>query len=154
MKRLMLLVSLGAGGAAIILLNSGFLFVLLALLPSVMAYYTDLDPRKNAFKVVFSGNLSAALPTVIPLIKSSMGSRKFDIVSEMQDPKVWLFIYMGAAAGWALIYLCKYVARFVVAMSFEYNIRSLENVQNMLVEEWGSDITQYKDTPDDDDSAA
>jgi hypothetical protein len=150
MKRMTMLFLLGLLGAAIVLLNAGFLFVLLALLPSIMAYFVDIDPRKHAFKIVFSGNISAALPTLMPMVKSAMSMRKFDIVAAMQDPKIWLFIYMGAGAGWALIYICKYVARFMVAMSFEYNIHSLENTQQMLVEEWGRDITEYKDKPEED----
>lgn len=146
MKRMTLLVSLGVIGAMIVLLNASFLFILLAIMPSIVAYYVDTNPRKLAFKVVLAGNISASLPSIMPLIKSSMHVRKFDLASAMMDPKVWMFIYLGAAAGWALIYLCKYVARFVVAMSFEYNIRALENMQKMLIEEWGHDISNYKDT--------
>ncbi|MBY0407604.1 MAG: hypothetical protein K2Q01_07920, partial [Rickettsiales bacterium] len=79
--------------------------------------------------------------TVIPMLKAAFRMRKFDISGAMMDPTVWMFIYMGAGAGWALIYLCKFIARFVVVMTFEYNIKSLENVQQMLVEEWGEEIT-------------
>ncbi|MBY0408387.1 MAG: hypothetical protein K2Q01_11915, partial [Rickettsiales bacterium] len=63
--RMAYLVLLGCVGAAVVLLQSGFLFLLLALMPSIMAYIVDSDPRKNSFKVVFAGNVSAALPTVI-----------------------------------------------------------------------------------------
>ncbi|NBO17615.1 MAG: hypothetical protein EBV03_00010 [Proteobacteria bacterium] len=153
MKRLVLLLLLGGLGATVVLLNVGTLFLLLALMPSIVAYFADPDPRKNAFKIVFSGNISAALPTLLPMVKAMINMRKFDITSAMQDPLVWMFIYLGAAAGWALIYLCKYVARFVVAMSFEYNIHSLENVQQMLIEEWGKEITEYKDAEDADEAA-
>ena len=153
MKRLVLLLLLGGLGATVVLLNVGTLFLQLALMPSIVAYFADPDPRKNAFKIVFSGNISAALPTLLPMVKAMINMRKFDITSAMQDPLVWMFIYLGAAAGWALIYLCKYVARFVVAMSFEYNIHSLENVQQMLIEEWGKEITEYKDAEDADEAA-
>ena len=141
----MFLLFLGGLGATVVLLNVGTLFLLLALMPSIMAYFVDTTPNKNAFKIMFSGNISAALPTLLPMVKGAMNMRKFDITSAMQDPMVWLFIYLGAAAGWGLIYLCKYIASFVVAMSFEYNIRSLENVQQMLIEEWGKEITEHKD---------
>ena len=153
MKRLVLLLLLGGLGATVVLLNVGTLFLQLALMPSIVAYFADPDQRKNAFKIVFSGNISAALPTLLPMVKAMINMRKFDITSAMQDPLVWMFIYLGAAAGWALIYLCKYVARFVVAMSFEYNIHSLENVQQMLIEEWGKEITEYKDAEDADEAA-
>lgn len=142
MSRMLLLLLLGCGGAAIVLLQGGFLLTLLALMPSIMAYIVDTDRRKNSFKVVFSGNISAALPTLLPMVKAATShNHKFDVTSTLMDPSVWLFIYLGAAAGWALIYLCKFISRFVVKMSFEYNIKSLENIQQMLVEEWGEEIT-------------
>ncbi len=141
--RLIYLVMLGCIGAAIILLQSGFLLLLLAVMPSIMAYIVDTDRRKNSFKVVLSGNVSAALPTLLPMLKAALTMRKFDMTSALMDPYVWLFIYMGAGAGWALIYLCKFIASFVVTMSFEYNIKSLENVQAMLIEEWGDEILQH-----------
>ena len=122
--------------------------MLLALMPSVMAYIGDTDPRKNSFKVVFSGNISAALPTLMPMVKTAFGSHKFDVMTAISDPMVWLFIYLGAGAGWALIYLCKFISRVVVKMSFEYHIKSLENVQQMLVEEWGQEITLGAQEPE------
>lgn len=141
MNRMLYLVLLGVAGASIILLQSGFLFMLLALMPSIVAYFIDNDPRKNSFKVVFSGNISAALPTLLPMLKAALAMKKFDISAAMSDPKVWLFIYLGAGTGWAIIYLCKFIARFVVTMKFEYQIKSLENTQLMLADEWGDEVT-------------
>ena len=53
---------------------------------------------------------------------------------------VWLLVYSGAAAGWCLIYLCRFIARFIVTLMYEYNTSSLENMQKRLVEEWGQEI--------------
>lgn len=146
-KRIIYLTCVAALFAAIILINIGFLLLLLALLPSIVAYYVDGHPKKLVFKVVLSGNVSAALPVIVPLMKSSSHMGKIDISSAMIDPKIWMFTYMGAGAGWALIYLCKFVARFVVAMSFEFNIRTLENAQKTLIEEWGNEVSQFNDKP-------
>lgn len=140
MNRLAFLVMLGVVGASIILFKASLLFVLLALMPSIMAYIVDYEKGKYTFKVVCSGNVSASLPTLLPMFKSMNNSHKFDMTAVLLDPKVWLFIYMGAGAGWALIYLCKFISRFVVTMKFEYNIKSLENTQEMLIEEWGDKI--------------
>lgn len=140
MNRMLLLVLLGVFGAVAILLQASFLFILLALMPAIMAYFVDIEPGKNTFKVVLAGNLSASLPTLVPMINAMTSNRKFDMSSVLMDPKVWLFIYMGAGVGWALIYLCKFISRFVVTVSFEYKVSSLENIQLMLVEEWGERI--------------
>lgn len=142
MRSAMLSLVLIMAGVLIVLMQFGFIFLLLALMPSIVAYYTDPHPRKTSFKIVFAGNVSAAMPTLMPMIKAGLNMHPVDVVSVVQDPAVWMFIYLGAAAGWALIYLCKFIARFVVTMSFEYSIKSLENEQQMLVEEWGQDVAQ------------
>jgi hypothetical protein len=142
MKNALLSLVLIISGVLIVLMQFGFIFLLLAMMPSIVAYYVDAHPRKTSFKIVFAGNISAALPTLMPMIRTGLNMRPVDVVSVVQDPSVWMFIYLGAGAGWALIYLCKYIARFVVTMSFEYSIKTLENEQQMLVEEWGEDITQ------------
>ena len=102
----------------IFVLKIGFIFLLLALLPTIVAYYTDSDPKKSTFKVVGAGNLGATLPTLIPMLKGGMGTHRYDYVTVIEDPNVWMFVYLGAAAGWGLIYLCRYIARFVVTMSY------------------------------------
>lgn len=130
----------------IFLMNIGFIFLLLALLPTIVAFYIDTDSKKTTFQVVGAGNLGATLPTLVPMIKGNMhslqGAHHYDYVSVIQDPSVWLFIYLGAAAGWGLIYLCRYIARFLVTMSYEYNINMLKRQQRRLIEEWGTEIDQ------------
>jgi hypothetical protein len=37
-------------------------------------------------------------------------------------------------------FLCKYIARFIVTLSYEYQVTSLEALQKNLVEEWGQQI--------------
>jgi len=126
----------------IVLLKIGFIFLLLALMPTLVAYFTDTDPKKSTFKVVGAGNLGATLPTLIPMVRGSMSVRQYDYVSVIQDPSVWMFIYLGAAAGWGLIYLSRFIARSVVTMSYDYNINALKKQQRRLIEEWGPEIDQ------------
>lgn len=124
----------------ILMLNIGFIFLLLALLPTIVAFFIDDDGKKTTFKVVGAGNIGAALPSLIPMFKDGLGIKRFDYSSMMSDPSTWLFIYMGAAAGWGLIYLTRYIARFVVTMSYEYNVTNLKKQQRRLLEEWGPEI--------------
>lgn len=131
----------------IFLLKIGFIFLLLALMPTIVAFYIDNDPKKSTFQVVGAGNLGATLPTLIPMIKGSLGSHKYDYISVIEDPSVWLFVYLGAAAGWGLIYLSRYIARFVVTLSYEYNISVLKRQQRRLIEEWGPEIDQTGNMP-------
>lgn len=124
----------------IVVLQIGFIFLILALMPTIVAFYTDTDRKRSIFKIVGSGNLAATLPTLIPMLKDAMRMKHYDIESVITDPMMWMFIYMGAAAGWAMIYICRFISRFVVTMTYEYNITNLKKQQKKLVDEWGEDI--------------
>jgi hypothetical protein len=128
------------GAAAIVLLQFGFIFLLLALLPSFMASYVDTEAGKPAFKTVFACNLAATLPYLVPMLEAGVKLRHYDTSAILDNPSTWLFVYSGAAAGWCLIYLCRFIARFVVMMMYEYNIAMLEAQQKRLLEEWGQQI--------------
>jgi cell division protein FtsW (lipid II flippase) len=128
------------GCGMIVLLRFGFIFLLLALLPTVVAYYIDRERRRPAFKTVGACNLAATLPTLAPMIRAGIAMKQYDISSVLHDATVWLFVYTGAALGWCLVFLCRFVARFIVTLSYEYNINSLEHTQKRLVEEWGQQI--------------
>lgn len=121
----------------ILLLRSGFIFLLLAMLPAVMAYYMDHTEDKSMFKTVLACNFAATLPTLMPMLQSS---KHYDIGNVMSTPMVWLFVYGGAAAGWCLIFLCRLVSRLFIVLIYEYKIAALERVQKKLVDEWGIQI--------------
>ncbi len=126
----------------IVLLRFGFIFLLLALLPTFVAYYVDRSKGRPAFKVVAACNIAAVLPVIEPMIKAGLKFKHYDVSSVLHDPSTWLFVYTGAAIGWCLIYLCRFIARFVVTVAYEYNINALEHMQKRLVEEWGHQIKQ------------
>jgi hypothetical protein len=126
----------------IIILQFGFIFLLLALLPSIVAYFTDGLRGKPAFKTVLACNMAATLPSLIPMLEAGVKLKHYDIFSTLISPNTWLLVYSGAGAGWCLIYLCRYIARFAIMMFYEYNIAMLESQQKRLVEEWGQQIKQ------------
>jgi len=140
MSKAFLPLLLVVGAAMIILLQFGFIFLLLALLPSVVAFYIDRDVGKPAFKTVLSCNLAATLPSLVPMLDAGIRMRHYDTSAVLSNPSTWLIVYSGAAAGWCLIYLCRYIARFTVMLFYEYNIAMLEGQQKRLIEEWGQQI--------------
>ena len=128
--------------ALILLLQLGFIFLILALMPSIVAYFIDTDPKRPSFKIVLAGNFSASMPTLMPMIKSALELNHQDTSYVFQNPTAWMLIYMGAAAGWCLVFLCRYFANIVVNMSAEFRIKSLQNQQERLIKEWGKGIAQ------------
>ncbi len=126
----------------IVLLKFGFIFLIIALLPSAVAYFIDNSPRTSAFRIVLLCNLAGTLPKLMPMIYDAIEMKQIDVMPVMLDPQVWLVIYGGAAVGWCLIALCRFIARFLVIMYFDYQVVSLERFQKKLVAEWGERITE------------
>ncbi|MFW0777070.1 MAG: hypothetical protein ACN2B6_05060 [Rickettsiales bacterium] len=128
----------------ILVLQAGFIFILIALLPSIVAYFIDSSPHKSEFRVVFICNATATLPSLNPIVNAAIQMKPMDILPTVTDPTTWLIIYSGAAAGWCLIYLCRFIARFLITLYFEYKVNSLERFQEKLVNEWGDQIKGSK----------
>lgn len=124
------------------MLQFGFIFLLLALMPAIVAYSIDIHPGKPSFKIVLAGNLAATLPSLAPMLRASLKMKHYDISGLLHDPNIWLFVYSGAAAAWCVIFACRVIARFLVTITYEYNIISLENFQKRLVAEWGQKIME------------
>lgn len=127
-------------GVLIIVLQFGFIFLLLALLPAIVAYFIDNHQGKPIFKTVLACNFTGTLPSLVPMFKSGLEFQYHDVTSTMMNPRVWLFVYGGAAAGWGLIYLCRFIAHFILIIVYEYKVLSLERFQKKLVEEWGQQV--------------
>lgn len=125
---------------SVLLLQFGVIFLFLAMLPAGMSWFVDRDKGKPTFKTVAACNFAATLPSIAPIVQSTFRMSHYDIVPLMGDPANWMYIYSGAAAGWGLIYLCRFIARFIVTLMFEFQINSLEHNQERLIEEWGQQI--------------
>lgn len=126
----------------IVMLQFGFIFLLLALLPSIAAYFVDTDPSRPAFRTVFAANLAATLPSLTPMFKSGLKFKHYEVGGIIGDPKVWMLIYGSAAAGWCIIFICRQIARTMLAFQYEFRAASLERAQARLVDEWGTQVRQ------------
>jgi hypothetical protein len=124
------------------ILQMGFIFLLIAILPSVVAYFIDETQTNSVFRVVLMCNLSGTLPYLAPMLGAATRGERHDSYNIIMDPTTWLVIYCAAAAGWSLIFLCRYIGRFLAILYFEYRIGVLERFQKKLVAEWGNKITE------------
>jgi hypothetical protein len=128
------------GLGAIFVMRFGALILILTIIPSIVAFFIDRAPKKPSFKVVAACNLSAALPYIVPIINFSLKKQYSEAGMVMDDGMVWAFIYCGAAAGWGMLFLSKFVARVITLMHYDYGIKVLEKKQELLVKEWGEEI--------------
>lgn len=129
-------------GFLIVVLQFGFIFLLISMLPSFVANFVDPDPGKHKFKVVMCCNIAAVIPTMAPMFEASFHFKPYDITVLISNPSLWLFIYGGAGIGWALIFLCNQMAYYIVAARNDFVIYQIEEQQRRLVEEWGPQVKE------------
>jgi hypothetical protein len=130
----------------IVVLQLGFIFLLIALLPSIAAYFVDDDAELSTFRTIFACNLAATLPALTPVFVSGLKLKHYDIGSIISNPNVWLFIYSGAAIGWCMIYFSSHVARVFLEIQYKFRVSALERAQTRLLEEWGDQVRQLPET--------
>ena len=135
----------------ILVLKLGFIFLLIALLPSMAAYFVDEDSELTTFRTVFACNLAAIMPTITPIFISGLKFKNYDVSPIIGNPSIWLFIYSGAAIGWGIIHFGSQVARTILEVQYKFRAASLEKSQARLVEEWGDSVkylTEVKSSKD------
>lgn len=126
---------------AIFVLRFGAIILILTVLPTMLAFFLDHKPKKPMFKIIAACNISAALPFIVPIISFSLKKHYSEVGKLVDDPRVWVFIYCAAAAGAAMLFLSKIVARIITLMHYDYSVKLLEKKQDLLVKEWGDEIT-------------
>lgn len=131
---------------AIVVLRFGAIILILTVLPSMLAYFLDHKPRKPMFKIIAACNISAALPFIVPIVAFSLKKHYHEAGKIVEDPMVWAYIYCAAGAGAGMLYLSKIVARIITLMHYDYSVKLLEKKQDMLVKEWGENITTVSGT--------
>ncbi len=129
-----------SGILLILVLKMGFIFLLIAILPSIAAYFVDDDPDLTTFRTIFACNLAAILPTITPVFIAGLKFKHYDIDSIIASPNVWLFIYGAAAIGWVMIHFGSHTARAFLEIQYKFRAASLEKSQVRLLEEWGDSI--------------
>lgn len=128
-----------AGSLAIcFLIKQAAIFLLLAMLPAIVSFATDRDPRKQAFWVIFACNLAGAVPYLFDIIKQNLAMQA--VQNTIGDPRVWFTVFSAAGFGWVLNFIAPRMAKLVVEMLHEGKIDSSRNAQKKLIEEWGSEV--------------
>lgn len=130
-------------------LKLGFIFLLIALLPSMAVYFVDTDYDRITFRTVFACNLAAIIPTITPIFEVGLKFKTYDVSSIIANPTVWFFIYGAAGIGWAMIYFGSTVARSILEIQYKLRTAYLEKSQERILEEWGEEVKNLpKEEPD------
>lgn len=136
MKYLLGLLMVAIGLVLIVVLQSGFIFVLFGLMPTMVAYFVDVLPGKHVFKCVLACNLAGMVPTFADVAKADSVGATLQTV--MGDPLLWFIVYFSAGGGYILLWICRTLTRTTVTITADAKIESLKKQQTELIEEWGT----------------
>ena len=122
-------------------LRTGFIFIIVGMLPSIVAYYVDQGPHRHTFKTIFYCNTAGMLPYIAQLIE--YGPRSSNIQGIMDHPLTWMVVFGAALGGLLLTLLGPIVAEMLLSSLHQTQIRSLQRAQKRIEKEWGSEITRF-----------
>jgi hypothetical protein len=125
----------------VMLLRTAAIFLALALLPSIVAYYVDRTATRYIFHTVFACNLAATLPALGRIIKNGISATEVQVV--MGDAVNWLIIYGAAGFGWLLVYAAPVFSKGLINVMHQRKIRRLERTQKRIISEWGTEVERF-----------
>lgn len=122
----------------IVVLQVGFIFILFALIPSLIAYFADGYEGKPTFKCVFFCNLSGIIPTIAHAINAD--SAAIAMQSLMADSYSWILAIGSAFGGWGLLLFSRVLTQIALSISDQARIEIFQKKQEELIKEWGEMI--------------
>lgn len=117
----------------------GYIFFLMAMLPSVVAFYIDITPARSTFHTVFACNLSGVLPYLGRMMTSTSDNA---ISLIMTDTMNWLIVYTAAGVGWLLVFAGPMAAQFFIQSMHQRHVSRLQSMQERILAEWGQEVEE------------
>lgn len=131
--------------------KTGFIFFVIGLLPSIVAYYLDVGRSRTTFHTVFACNMSGLLPYITKLINNSSTGGGY-VTELMSDPLNWLQIYAAAGFGWLLVFATPLFAQFIISMFNTGQIARFQSMQDRIIKDWGPEVANiFPTSPKEDD---
>ncbi|OJV15805.1 MAG: hypothetical protein BGO27_07825 [Alphaproteobacteria bacterium 33-17] len=123
------------------LLISGyaFVFVLLALLPTIVAVSIDKRSSRAASNTIGGFNILGVLPYAVELLQEGLGASS-KAQAMLTDLTVWFIVYGSASIGWILIWVVPQVFGSYFVYREERKIKTYLDEQKKLYDEWGPKV--------------
>ena len=112
----------------------------LGLLPAMVAFIVDDDPRKYATMFVVSTNFAGTWFFLLELWTGDHSLAEAMVI--LTDVYAWLLIYSAAALGWLCFLWFPSIAALFMEMTAGRRIAGLKLKQKKLIEEWGEGIVR------------
>ena len=116
------------------------IFIVIGMLPTLVAKMIDRSSGKYASKIVGAFNYMGLLPFMFKVWGARSASHL--VVDMVWDPATWFFTYSAAGLGWIVVIIAPKIALAAFATKTEMRINVLRDKQAALIEEWGEDVTK------------
>lgn len=123
------------------LLRTGFVFIIIAMLPSIVAYYFDQSSNRYTFRSIFYCNTAGVLPYFAQMAK--FGPSSANLQGIMNHPLTWCVVFGAAAVGYMLTNITPLIAQMLIGSVHQTQVRGLERAQKKIEKEWGNEITKF-----------
>lgn len=125
-------------GVVILVANPNmFLFICFAMAPAIVSLMLDRLPGKNTSTTVLLFNLSGVSIFVFQVLS---GNRSISKLSDAFNIHWILVVYLFAALGWFIIWLCPKLVTSLSEFRYEKKIQGLEKKIAQLADEWGEEV--------------
>jgi hypothetical protein len=118
------------------------LVLVAGLAPTIVAAYTDRNPRRYLFRTVGVLNLAGMVVPVATLLHAGLNVHGATLV--LFDPYKWLWMYGTSGLGWVIYLFMPSIARVLVDAKAVKTEQNLQERAKALVEEWGEEVTGRK----------
>ena len=119
-----------------VVLKGWFIFLLVSMLPSIVARIADTSQGKEFYRCVVACNIAGVLPHVLSVFSVSSD----EAMKLLANPTMWLSIYSLAGIGWIIVGVTPAIAEILTQFNHNSRVSRLEDMQKKLVEEWGPEI--------------
>lgn len=126
--------------AALVFSLPTVVLMFLGLLPAMVAFIVDDNPRKYATKCVVAANFAG---TWFFLLRLWTGDHSLaEAMAILTDVYAWLLMYSAAALGWLCYLWFPSIAALFMEMTAERRIAGLKLKQKKLIEAWGEGVVR------------
>ncbi len=122
-------------------LRTGFVFIFIAMLPSIVVYWLDQSEHRYLFRSIFYCNCSGLLPYLAKLIK--WGPTSGNLQEIMDSASTWIIVYGAAFVGYLLTIIAPLAAQALIGGMHQTQVRGLQRAQKKIEKEWGNEITKF-----------
>ena len=126
--------------AALVFSLPTVVLLFLGLLPAMVAFIVDDNPRKYAAKCVIATNFAGAWYFLLTLWTGDHSLT--EAMAILTDVYAWLLMYSAAALGWLCFLWFPSIAALFMEMTAERRIAGLKSKQKRLIEAWGDGVVR------------